>query len=269
MDSVDMIQKMQKQNLEQLKNYRLLDDDFMTVIFKNSDCAELLLRIVLNKPDIRVIDVQTQDYFKNLEGRSAILDIYAIDDAGVHYDIEVQRSDKGAVMKRARYNGSLMDANITEPGETYEKLPDVYVIFITESDVLGEGLPLYHYCNTCVETGKAANDGKYTIYVNSQIQDDETDLGKLMHDFWCTDASQMHYGILAERVRYFKENEEGIRTMCKAMEDRIIAERKEEKVNNTVENIKSIMENMKWTVEQAMKVLNIPESDYGIYKKRV
>ena len=80
MNSVDMIQKMQKQNLEQLKNYRLLDDDFMTVIFKNSDCAELLLRIVLNKPDIRVIDVQTQDYFKNLEGRSAILDIYAIDD---------------------------------------------------------------------------------------------------------------------------------------------------------------------------------------------
>ncbi|MDO5392928.1 MAG: hypothetical protein Q4F24_17835 [Eubacteriales bacterium] len=53
---------MQKQNLEQLKNYRLLDDDFMTVIFKNFDCAELLLRIVLNKPGIRVIDVQTQDY---------------------------------------------------------------------------------------------------------------------------------------------------------------------------------------------------------------
>lgn len=53
------------------------------------------------------------------------------------------------------------------------------------------------------------------------------------------------------------------------MEDRIIVERKEEKVNNTVENIKSIMENMKWTVEQAVKVLNIPESDYGIYKKRV
>lgn len=100
----------------------------MTVIFKNSDCAELLLRIVLNKPGIRVIDVQTKDYFKNLEGRSAILDIYAIDDAGVHYDIEVQRSDKGAVMKRARYNGSLMDANITEPGDEYEKLPDVYAI---------------------------------------------------------------------------------------------------------------------------------------------
>ena len=45
----------------------------------------------------------------------------------------------------------------------------------------------------------------------------------------------MYYNILAERVRYFKENEEGIQTMCKAMEDRIVAERNEEKVNNTVE----------------------------------
>lgn len=43
----------------------------------------------------------------------------------------------------------------------------------------------------------------------------------------------MYYNILAERVRYFKENEEGIQTMCKAMEDRIVAERNEEKVNNT------------------------------------
>ena len=160
-----------KRNLEQLKNYRLLDDDFMTVVFKNSDCAELLLRIVLNKPDIKVINVETQDYFKNLEGRFAILDIYAVDTVGTHYDIEVQRSDKGAVMKRSRYNGSLMD------------------------------------------------------------------------------ASQMHYDILAERVQYFKENEERIRTMCKAMEDRIVAERNEKKINNTVENIRSIMENMKWTVE--------------------
>ena len=86
-----------------------------------------------------------------------------------------------------------------------------------------------------LETGKIANDGKYTVYVNSQIRDEETDLGKQMHDFWCTDAGQMYYNILAERVRYFKENEEGIQTMCKAMEDRIVAERNEEKVNNTVE----------------------------------
>ena len=107
------------------------------------------------------------------------------------------------------------------------------------------------------------------VCVNSRIQDEETELGKLMHDFWCADAEQMRFRILAERVRYFKESEEGNRTMCKAMEDRIREERQEERVTNTVENIKSIMENMKWTVEQAMRLLNIPESDYGMYKKRM
>lgn len=40
-----------------------------------------------------------------------------------------------------------------------------------------------------------------------------------MYDFSCTNASNMNYPILAERVRYFKEDEKGVAVMCKAMED--------------------------------------------------
>lgn len=40
-----------------------------------------------------------------------------------------------------------------------------------------------------------------------------------MHDFSCTDAADMYYGTLADRVRFFKESKEGIEIMCKAMED--------------------------------------------------
>ena len=47
----------------------------------------------------------------------------------------------------------------------------------------------------------------------------DTALGKLMHDFSCTSAEEMHYQILADRVRYYKEDREGVATMCKAMED--------------------------------------------------
>ena len=35
----------------------------------------------------------------------------------------------------------------------------------------------------------------------------------------CTSAEEMHYQILADRVRYFKEDTEGVATMCKAMEE--------------------------------------------------
>lgn len=49
--------------------------------------------------------------------------------------------------------------------------------------------------------------------------EDETALGRLMRDFWCTEAKDMHYRVLADRVHHFKNEEEGIRTMCRAMEE--------------------------------------------------
>lgn len=40
-----------------------------------------------------------------------------------------------------------------------------------------------------------------------------------MHDFSYTDAKDMRYKILADCVRYFKEDEEEVAIMCKAMEE--------------------------------------------------
>ena len=58
---------------------------------------------------------------------------------------------------------------------------------------------------------KLFKDEAYIIYVNSQIKD-ETKLGRLMHDFSCTNAKDMHNKVLADRVRYFKEDERGERS---------------------------------------------------------
>ena len=104
---------------------RLLDDDFMAKVFEDKACAELLLRIILKKDDLVVNEVCGQLALKNLQGRSARLDVFATDSTGKVYDIEVQRSDRGAVAKRARYNAALIDANITEPGDEYQALNDV------------------------------------------------------------------------------------------------------------------------------------------------
>ena len=40
-----------------------------------------------------------------------------------------------------------------------------------------------------------------------------------MHDFRCSDPDKMHYGEMADRVRYLKESSEGVSQMCKIMED--------------------------------------------------
>lgn len=212
-------------DLQRLRGLRLLDDDFMQKVFEDKACVEFLLRIILNRTDLKILHVNGQQDIKNLQGRSVRLDILAVDKENKVYNIEIQRSDKGAGVKRARYNSSVIDSNVTEPGEKYEKLCESYIIFITENDIMKAGLPIYHIDRIVKETGEMFGDKSHIIYVNSQIQD-ESALGKLMHDFSCTDAKDMNYKILADRVRYFKEDEKGVATMCRALEEM----RKEERM---------------------------------------
>ncbi len=215
----EQIDQKHQEDLQRLRGFRLLDDDFLTKCFEGDTASiELVLQIVLEKPDLKVLDVRTQVFVENLLNRSVRLDILATDSTGAKLNVEVQRSDKGAERKRARYNSSMMDANLLKKGEDFDKLPETWVIFITENDVMGKGLPLYPIERCFLGTGERFEDGSHILYVNGAYRGD-TPIGKLMHDFSCTDAADMYYGTLADRVRFFKESKEGIEIMCRAMED--------------------------------------------------
>ena len=70
------------------------------------------------------------------------------------------------------------------------------------------------------ETGKPFGDEAHIIYVNCSHHD-ESPLGKLMQDFRCKNPDDMHYKLLAEQTRYYKESEEGESAMCRIMEELI------------------------------------------------
>lgn len=219
MTITEQIDQRHQEDLQRLRGFRLLDDDFLTKCFEgDTKYIQLVLRIVLDMPDLQVVDVHTQVFVENLLNRSVRLDVLATDSTGRKINVEIQRSDKGAGRKRARYNSSMMDANLLQKGEKFDDLPETYVVFITEYDVLGKGKPLYHIGRYIFDTGESFEDGSHILYVNGAYRD-ETPIGKLMHDFACTDPANMYYGELAERVRFFKESKEGIAIMCKAMED--------------------------------------------------
>ncbi len=208
-----------KEDLQRLRNFRLLDDDFLTKCFEGDTASiELVLQIVLEKPDLEVLDVHTQVFVENLLNRSVRLDVLATDSTGAKLNVEVQRSDKGAGRKRARYNSSMMDANLLKKGEDFDNLPETWVIFITENDVLGKGKPLYPIERCLLESGETFEDGSHILYVNGAYRGDSP-IGRLMHDFSCTDAADMYYKVLADRVKFFKESKEGVEIMCRAMED--------------------------------------------------
>lgn len=219
MTVTETMDQKQQEDLARLHQLRLIDDDFFSKCFDNDTaCVQQVLQIVLDKPDLNVVDVRTQVFVENLLNRSVRLDVLATDSEGRKFNIEIQRSDKGAGRKRARYNSSMMDVNLLEKGNDFEALPETYVIFITENDVIGLGEAIYEIERCFVKSGKRFGDGSHILYVNGSYRDDSP-VGKLMHDFSCTDPSDMCYNVLADRARFFKESKEGIAVMCKVLDD--------------------------------------------------
>ncbi len=203
---------------EKLKKLTMMSDMFARNVLKDRRCCESVLRVIMEDRNLTVIDHNVQADYKNLHGRSVVLDCIAKDGNDRVFNVEIQQKEEGALPKRARYHLGIMDTNVLNPGEFFDELPDTYVVFVTQDDTLGHGLPIVHVDRTVRENGKEFDDGAHFIYVDSSRCDD-TELGRLMHDFHCENASDIQNKVLAERVRELKETEKGVEQMCREMEE--------------------------------------------------
>lgn len=254
-------------NVNELVNeLTLFDDDLMSRVFdKNIKATELLLRIILGKK-VKVISVTGQNEMKNHQvgGRNITLDVDAMDENGEEIDIEVQGNSEGAHVRRARYHSSMVDSRMLKEGQAFRELKDSYVIFIYKHDKFRKGLPLYHVERYVGETNEQFRDGSHIIYVNGNYKGND-EIGQLMQDFREKNPECMHYTELAESVKHFKEKEGGREEMSEIVERYInerVEERVEERVKECVEkektiSVQNLMNNMKWTLDQALDALGI------------
>jgi len=166
----------------------LMDDLFMQVVLEEQACTEYILQTILDKSSLKLKEQRLQKRLSNLHGRALVLDCLCTDEKGLLYNIEVQNSSAGAIPKRARYHAALMDSHTLKKGEKFSKLPESYVIFITDKDVLGEGV----------------QDGSHILYFNTAIQSDNT-LGKLARDFKEANPKEIQSEVLSHRVASLKE----------------------------------------------------------------
>ena len=197
----------------------MMNNRFMNFMLDdNKKAAQVFLRVILGDDKIKVRNVRIQSFIQNIFGHSSQLDILAQDSKGRYFNVEVQRSDEGAPARRARFYSSILDTHFLQPGKLYEELPDTYVIFITENDVLHDNLPLYNIRRRIDENAKCFEDGSHIIYVNSQRRDD-TALGKLMQDLYCTEPKNLHYHEFAERMEFLKYSKEGEEKMTDVIEE--------------------------------------------------
>ena len=207
-----------KRYKEKIKHFTIMNDIFMRNVLKEISCTEYILQVIMNRTDIKVIDQTLQKDYKNLQGRTAILDCVARDAENNFFNVEIQGENDGASPKRARYHCGLLDMNLLNPGEPFDSLPETYIIFITKNDVLGYNRPISHIQRRINETEDIFQDGQHILYVNSKKQDD-TELGRLMHDLHCEEADEMYSNILSTRVHQLKETAEGVNQMCQELEE--------------------------------------------------
>lgn len=271
MEAKKQIDPKRQETLDAIEKLCLLDDDLMTLVFdRNVEATELLLNVILQRNDLRVLEVVAQREYKNpmSGGRSITIDIYAVDGDKKIYDIEVQRASAGADAHRARFHSSMIDTKMLKERQDFKEIHDSYVIFITASDVMGAGRSLYHIDRVIEETGVCFGDGSHIIYVNGSYKDDDDPIGKLMHDFRCVNSVDMFYPVLAKQVQYFKESEGGLNIMCQVFEELAEKRAEETRIETLVTAIKSLMTSMKWTAEQAMTAMNVSENDQTLLKAR-
>lgn len=207
-----------KKDMERLMGFRLLDDDFLAACCcGDTVCAELVLRIILEKPDLQVKDISIH-VSPGIVQRPVRLDIRAEDKKGEKLYARIYCPVSEPDGKTVRQYSSMMDAYLMEENRNPDSLPETWLVFLMENDMMGKGLPVYRIERCCPETGGAFPDGSHILFVNGAFRGDDTPTGRLIHDLSCTDAADMYNDTLAERVRYFKETREGTEAMCRVLE---------------------------------------------------
>lgn len=201
--------------IETVKSYTYMTDRFMTMAF-DKPVAQHILSVIMGK-NLIVKSVKSQPVEDDFFSRSCRFDVLAEDSNGKIYNIEVQNSNEGAVPRRARYNCEKLDELVIRKGMAYNDYPETYVIFITQNDVLGDGLPIYHIRRHIEENGKLFDDGQQIIYVNGENTDTSTALGQLMADMQQKDAAKISNKILADKMNILKKGRT-FETMCREIE---------------------------------------------------
>lgn len=266
-----------EQKRELVRGFNLMDDDFFAVVMQDEKAFEVMLRILTQRDDLHVIKVRTQYNLRNLVGHSVVLDGFAEDSQGKLYNIEVQVENNDYHPKRVRYYQSNIDISMLEKGKKYSELPDVYLIFISAFDLFKLGRNTYSIKRMIDNSEVEVSNGVHELYFNSAVKDD-TEISEFLQYFRNSDSANDKYDSLSDRVKYYKETEEGVKHMCEAVrsygdEREAIGKAKGEALGEAkgeakgeavklVELIKKIMKNTNCSLDAALSMTGCTMEEY-------
>ena len=103
------------------------------------------------------------------------------------------------------------------------------------------------------------DSGLHEIYVNTAV-DDGTEIAELMKCFLQKEIDNPKFKKFQKRVKYFKEDKEGVLKMCEAFEKYAL-----KKLVNAADNL---INNHGFSIEEACETVNITIEDYKAVKEK-
>ena len=217
-----------ERRIQEARQMNLLSNTFMSVALRDIPACQHVLRILLGKPELVVKEVRTQYYISKLISHDSAIDVLAEDGGRELYIAEIQRSDTVDHPRRIRFYGAMADSEFLEKGKSYDEMPELHVIYISETDIWKRGKTVYqlekHLTGKGQKSGEtseecrnredgppdlaAYDDGIHVMYVNAEA-DDGSEIAKLMRYFKTADPDDMSQGSLSRRIHFLKREKEG------------------------------------------------------------
>lgn len=203
-------------NLQQYHNQiqalRPMDDVFFEVLIQQPGVCEEMLRVLLDCPELIVLDIHAQHSIRNLLKRSVRLDALCHLPDNRLVNIEIQNENNTNHFKRVRYNGACVTTQATDPGTNFENIPTVYSLYISDFDMFKKEKTIYHIRKSVVETDQTIDDGTLEIYANTTINDGST-IAEYLQLLKETSIDNPKFPHLTGGVKYLKNEERGMEKM--------------------------------------------------------
>ena len=155
-----------------------LSDDFLfSKVMQDEEILRLLLEKILMFPIKKVALVQYQRVMEIDPCAHGIrLDVYADDEAGTRYSVEMQKRNEYNIGKRSRYYLSIMDLDQLEKGVNYNRLKNTFVIFICLFDPFHRQKQKYTFERKCIEIDDLSLNDESSIVVLTNADDSNGDM---------------------------------------------------------------------------------------------
>lgn len=145
-----------KQTRRKIEDLNLMDDFLFCEVVAGEQgeqfCRYLIKAICKRK--VKDIRISAQNVIQGSDtiSHGIRMDLYVDEGGKCLYDFEPDKyTDKKILPKRNRYYRALLDGRLLEAGEEYEKLPDVWTIFILSKDPFGKNRMCYTVKNMIQE----------------------------------------------------------------------------------------------------------------------